>query len=242
MAKQTKTQSAERWITSSEVARHLFCARALYYDRLYPESRQQRLWQSLLGLMLSWQFGITVLIFVFLTLLLEFPYNLISGVLVGMLILGIHLMRVVLRTSIVTISGEGHARQFGQAFLAANFGLTGRLDHLLQKEDAGEVAPVLLKEYATADVPYQAHVMQVIAHCLLYADTHETHPRYGIIKYGDGRTFQVDFDEDAVEMLSSVMDEIEEDLGLDDVPRNHNERRRCYACRHRARCDQSLFV
>jgi CRISPR-associated exonuclease Cas4 len=117
--------------------------------------------------------------------------------------------------------------------------LAGQPQYLLDY-DGGHI-PVLARSKPAPQEPHEAHVMQVIAYCLLVAESTGVRPPYGVIRYGDGRTFEVDFDEDSVEALSQTMDEIEASRRQPDVPISHSDRGRCFACSHRKRCNQSLF-
>src|SRR5574341_1024914 len=147
--------------------------------------------------------------------------------------------RVMFPSSVVIYHGT-KARCNQKMLAAPNLGLSGKLDCLLEHE--GYAIPILRKTSPAPQTPHHAHIMQLIAHCLLVAQTRDNYPPYGVIQYGDGRTFEVDFDEDSVEALSKIMDEIEANHQREEVPISHQDRGRCYACSHRKRCNQSLFT
>jgi CRISPR-associated exonuclease Cas4 len=69
--------------------------------------------------------------------------------------------------------------------------LSGRPDVLRRLPD-GRVVPVELKSRtAPARGPPASHRVQVEAYCLLVEETTGRAPPYGIVRYGDGREFQI---------------------------------------------------
>lgn len=233
-------KSHERLIAATEINRHLYCARALAYDRRDPALKNGLLLRLKRWVFTPWK-----------------PFSLLAGVLtmlwltnvlftviftaIAILVIFLGSVLVLYLPDNITIYHGTKAKRSLKQLAAHEFGLTGKLDYQIEKD--GYVLPVLVKNCPAPDTPHQAHMMQLIAHCLLIAENEEQHSPYGIIRYSDGRTFEIDFDEDSVEMLSQVMDEIEADRKMNDLPpRSHEDRRRCYACRHRQHCDDSLFV
>ena len=239
----TSAKTKPALITASEVARHIFCARALAYDRQHPQLREQSLSHDLIQIITTpWKLGIIGLALLALALIYE-PLVAVAAFFATtlMFLLARWLWGRLRRASSVIIYQETRAQRNRRSMVAQEFGLSGRPDYLLQV-DAQTIIPVLTKQNPAPESPHDAHIMQIVAHCLLVAETTRHYPPYGVIRYGDGRTFEIDFDEDAVEILSQLMDEIEADRRRKDVSRNHEERARCYACSHRARCDQNLFT
>lgn len=145
----------------------------------------------------------------------------------------------VMRSRVPLVYLGQRAKKNRKMLRADDFGLYGKPDLLLTYSDA--VIPVLQKDNPAPPAPYEAHVLQAIAHCVLVTETFDRRPDYGVIWYGDGRTFEVDFDEDGVEVLSALMDEIDANRHAGEVDISHDDRGRCFACRHRDACGQSLF-
>ena len=225
-------------IMASEIARHIFCARALFLD--YTRSGQRNRAAAILWFLLNpLRFGLVIVFFV-LSLLTD-PY--IAGatvLLAGVLLLIANALwdRMQTAPSIIVYHGTRAQRQ-KKVLVANEFGLAGQPQYVLEYE--GGHIPILARSKPSPQQPHEAHIMQVVAYCLLVAESTGSRPPYGVIRYGDGRTFEVDFDEDSVEVLSQVMDEIEANRRQADVARSHNDRSRCFACSHRKHCDQSLF-
>jgi CRISPR-associated exonuclease Cas4 len=159
----------------------------------------------------------------------------------GLLIFGLIqlIWRRMRQTSKITYQGAKAFRN-RRTLVSQEIGLAGKPDYLLDMN--GSIVPVLTRNNPAPEIPHEAHIMQVVAYCLLIAEETRRRPRYGVIRYGDGRTFEVDFDEESVERLSRIMEDIDSSRHRTAVPISHHDRRRCYACCHRHRCDQSLFI
>lgn len=116
-------------------------------------------------------------------------------------------------------------------------GLTGKPDYLVEQK--GKIIPVEVKSGRTPEVPYDSHIFQVAAYCLLVEKTYGKRPPYGIIHYSN-RDFAVDY---TAELESSLLDQLAEmrrDDYRTDVPRSHEDAARCRKCGFRKVCDQSL--
>ncbi|NJL95107.1 MAG: Dna2/Cas4 domain-containing protein [Anaerolineae bacterium] len=237
-AKGTRPQDL---VQASEIARHLYCARALAYDRQFPSHAQRTplnlLWSWLRN---PWNSAALLIFAVFLVWLIGIVYAVLAYVVTGLLYVAVRMLRWRRRyPRELPIYKGAQARRYRRVLAAPAFGLSGQLDYLLEWDQ--QVVPVLAKQRPAPDMPHHWHVVQVVAQCLLVAENRDAYPPFGIIRYGDGRTFEVDFDEDSVEALSEIMDRVERERTQTEVPRNHAVRQRCFACTHRARCDQSLY-
>ena len=227
-------------VMASEIARHIFCARALFLDHTFAGGRPRSFVVRALWFLLNpLRLGLVV-VFGVLFLLTD---PLVAGatvVLAAILLLLARALweRMHTAPSIIIYHGT-RAHRHKKILVANEFGLAGQPQYLLAYEDG--YIPVLARNTSAPEQPHEAHIMQVIAYCLLVAEDTGARPPYGVIRYGDGRTFEVDFDEDSVEALSQMMDEIEANRRQADVPLSHNVRGRCFACSHRKRCGQSLF-
>lgn len=241
MKRPTKAKATRAPYLVSEIGRYLYCARAWGYDRAALDAHSRDWRTRLTGL--AWRVGLIFLGGAGVLYWVGWQVA-IAAVGVGLILfVGGRIFWNRLRTTNTLIVYHGtQARRNRRRMVAPNFGLIGQPDYLLEMGSGGLV-PILSKNNPAPDVPHDSHVMQVVAYCLLLAENDGRYPAYGIIRYGDGRTFEVDFDEDSVEVLSRVMDEMEEfRLDPNHIPnRSHDERARCFACRQRRNCDQSLF-
>jgi len=120
---------------------------------------------------------------------------------------------------------------------APQLGLTGKPDYLVQS--GGTIVPIEVKSGRAPAAPYDSHIFQLAAYCLLVDKTYGKRPPYGIIHYS-GRDFAIDY---TPQLESAVLDrlaEIKRDESRSDVPRSHEEPARCRKCGFRKVCDQSL--
>lgn len=115
--------------------------------------------------------------------------------------------------------------------------LTGKPDYLVQQ--SGKIIPVEVKSGRAPDAPYDSHIYQLAAYCLLVEKTYNTRPPYGIIHY-ENRDFAVDYTRELEESLIDLLVDMKRDQHKKDVPRSHEQAARCVRCGFRNVCDQSL--
>jgi CRISPR-associated exonuclease Cas4 len=115
--------------------------------------------------------------------------------------------------------------------------LTGKPDYLVQQK--GKIIPVEVKSSKTPEAPYDSHIYQLAAYCLLVEKTYNTRPPYGIIHY-ENRDFAIDYTRELEEALIDLLVEMKRDEHKKDVPRSHEQAGRCAKCGFRKHCDQSL--
>jgi CRISPR-associated exonuclease Cas4 len=120
---------------------------------------------------------------------------------------------------------------------SSELGLTGKPDYLVQQD--GMVIPVEVKSGRTPDAPYDSHIFQVAAYCLLVNKTYGKRPPYGIIHYSS-RDFAVDFTPQLESALLDQLAEIRRDETRTNIRRSHEDQARCRKCGFRKVCDQSL--
>jgi CRISPR-associated exonuclease Cas4 len=104
-------------------------------------------------------------------------------------------------------------------FYDPSLGLTGRPDYLVQQGE--QVIPVEVKSTRTPLKPYETHIYQLAAYCLLVEHAYHVRPLYGILHYPE-RTFRIDFTQ---ELEAAV-------LAFSPA--------RCRNCGFRSICDQRL--
>ena len=117
----------------------------------------------------------------------------------------------------------------------AELGLTGRPDYIVRQPD-GLLIPVEVKSSRTPKTPYDSHLYQLAAYCLLVARQSGRRPPYGLIKYPE-KTFTVPYTQALEDNLLALLDEIR---ACQTPHRSHTSPNRCAACGYRKICDESL--
>jgi CRISPR-associated exonuclease Cas4 len=119
----------------------------------------------------------------------------------------------------------------------AFLGLTGKPDYLVQ--DGDQIIPVEVKSTSVSDAPYDSHILQLAAYCMLVERCLGKRSQYGILHY-PRRTFAIDF---TPELESTVMHLLlEMQANRKDIPRSHDSPPRCARCGFRSVCDQALRI
>ena len=116
-------------------------------------------------------------------------------------------------------------------------GLTGKPDYVIEHE--GQMIPVEVKTGRTPEAPYDSHIFQVAAYCLLVEKAFGKRPAYGLIHYPH-RDFAVDYTTELESALLEQLAEMRRDEMRRDVPRSHEDPARCRSCGFRKVCDQKL--
>jgi CRISPR-associated exonuclease Cas4 len=121
-------------------------------------------------------------------------------------------------------------------------GLTGKPDYLVEKGD--QIIPVEVKTSRAPRGPYDTHIFQLAAYCLLVHRVFGKRPAYGILHYshpsGNGRSFVIDYTPSLESALLDTLQEMRMQERKKDLPRSHNSVPRCSACGFRSTCDQRL--
>ncbi|HSF80459.1 MAG TPA: CRISPR-associated protein Cas4 [Anaerolineales bacterium] len=125
----------------------------------------------------------------------------------------------------------------GEALYDPKLGLAGKPDYLVK--DNQQIIPVEVKSSRITHSPYDSHIYQLAAYCLLVDQVYGVRPASGILHY-PARTFKIDFTDQleraALELLSE-MRRVETHLALN---RSHASPGRCSRCGYRSICDQKL--
>jgi len=119
----------------------------------------------------------------------------------------------------------------------STLGLTGKPDYLVEKN--GRTIPVEVKSGHAPEVPYDGHIYQLAAYCLLVEKNMGTRPPYGIIHYDD-RDFAVDYTSELENAILDILAEIRRDEQRTEVARSHDDAGRCAKCGYRNLCDEKL--
>ena len=116
--------------------------------------------------------------------------------------------------------------------------LVGKPDYLVESDD-GAIIPVEIKSGQAPSEPWEGHVLQLAAYCLLVEEKYGVRPEYGIIQYQD-RAFAVDYTDDLEEDLLDLLTDLRQGQIAYDLDRDHNEWQRCQRCGMNQQCDQRL--
>lgn len=124
-----------------------------------------------------------------------------------------------------------------QALYDAELGLAGRPDYLVEQGD--RLIPVEVKSSRVGDAPYDAHIYQLAAYCLLVQRTTGKRPPYGILHYPN-HTFAIDYTPQIENSLLEVLENMRALERRKEVSRSHNAAPRCRGCGYRNQCEQRL--
>ncbi len=124
-----------------------------------------------------------------------------------------------------------------QPLFNKELGLTGKPDYLVQQK--GGIIPVEVKSGRAPEAPYDSHIYQLAAYCLLVEKTYGKRPPYGIIHYPT-RDFAVDYTPALENSLLDLLAEMRRDDTRTEVDCSHAQPARCVRCGFRKVCEQKL--
>ena len=124
-----------------------------------------------------------------------------------------------------------------EALYDPRLGLAGKPDYLVKEGE--QVIPVEVKSSRVAHSPYDSHIFQLAAYCLLVGQVYGVRPRNGILHYPT-RTFKIDFTAQLERAALELLAEMRSQDTRKEVHRSHDSPSRCLACGYRSRCDQKL--
>ena len=116
-------------------------------------------------------------------------------------------------------------------------GLTGKPDYLV--EHGNTFIPVEVKSGRISQSPYDSHIFQLAAYCLLAQRVYGVRPPYGILHYTN-RTLAVNYTPEMETALLNLFAELRAKEGRKPLNRSHDSPGRCRRCGYRTLCDQSL--
>jgi CRISPR-associated exonuclease Cas4 len=141
------------------------------------------------------------------------------------------------RVAPVVTGAEGERQE--RPLVSRRHGLTGRPDYVVRTREG--LVPVEAKSARrpAGGVPYDSHLMQLAAYCLLCEDALGARVPYGVVRYADGEV-RVDYTTELRDALLALLSEMREAREAEEVHRSHSEPRRCARCSYREACDESL--
>jgi CRISPR-associated exonuclease Cas4 len=116
--------------------------------------------------------------------------------------------------------------------------LVGKPDYLVEVDD-GSIVPVEIKSGFAPSEPWEGHILQLAAYCLLVEEKYDIRPEYGIIQYQD-RAFAVDYTDDLEEDLLDLLTDMRQAQFAHDLDRDHEDWQRCQRCGMSQYCEQRL--
>lgn len=119
----------------------------------------------------------------------------------------------------------------------ALLGLTGKPDYLV--EEGQQIIPIEVKSGHTPPAPYDSHIFQLAAYCLLVEKTYRRRPPYGILHYPT-RHFAIGYTPELESALLDVLAAMRQQERRGEAHRSHDEPQRCARCGFRHLCDERL--
>ena len=116
-------------------------------------------------------------------------------------------------------------------------GLTGKPDYLVQQ--GNYLIPIEVKSSRVSAAPYDAHIFQLAAYCMLVEFVYGKRPPHGILHYSN-RTFAIDYTPELEFALLDILTELRTQEHHKDVPRSHDDPGRCRGCGYHQICDQAI--
>ncbi|UCG25482.1 MAG: Dna2/Cas4 domain-containing protein, partial [Chloroflexota bacterium] len=101
------------------------------------------------------------------------------------------------------------------------------------------IVPVEVKSGYAPREPYDGHVLQLAAYCLLVEEAYGIRPSHGILQYRDS-AFAVDFSYELERDLLDLLEVMRDDALSEEVFRDHDDPARCSSCGLLTYCQQSL--
>lgn len=139
----------------------------------------------------------------------------------------------------VIYSDSGAGFQVPKPLYSKKHKLVGKPDYILE-DVPGYLVPVEYKSTKGPKKPYESHVLQLAAYCLLVEEHYHSRPEYGVIRYQD-RSFRVAYTDELEAELIEILADMRSDLRARNVPRSHNEWHRCQGCGFEPECEESLM-
>jgi CRISPR-associated exonuclease Cas4 len=124
-----------------------------------------------------------------------------------------------------------------EPFYDSALGLTGKPDYLV--EHAKEIIPVEVKSSRAPYGPYDAHILQLAAYCLLVDRFFHKRPSHGILNYPD-RTYRIDYTPELEQAVRTSIVEMRQRENQRETHRSHASPARCRSCGFRSTCQEKL--
>ena len=137
----------------------------------------------------------------------------------------------------ILYSDTGPRRDLPEPLFAEDLNLVGKPDYLVESKEG--LIPVEVKSGRTPAKPFDSHIYQLAAYCLLVQRTYQRRPPYGIIRYPQ-RSFAVEFTQNLEKQLSDLLVEMRASLNAGELHRSHAQPGRCRSCGYGQLCEERL--
>ncbi len=115
--------------------------------------------------------------------------------------------------------------------------LTGKPHYIVRQKDV--YIPVEVKSSQVSDAPYDTHVYQLMAYCVLVERAYGVRPPYGLLHY-PRRTFSIEYTPEMENNVLDLLEEIRTATKKTELLRSHNSAPRCARCGYRGMCNQKI--
>lgn len=117
------------------------------------------------------------------------------------------------------------------------FNLTGKPDFLVEQGDV--IIPVEVKPGRVNTAPYDSHIYQLAAYCLLIQQSFGTRPPFGILHYTN-QDIAIDYTPQLEHEIIDLVRDVRSQERRRNVERSHQSSSRCRRCSYLAVCDQAI--
>lgn len=123
----------------------------------------------------------------------------------------------------------------GRLLRSSRWGLVGRPDEIRQRADGRWIAVEVKSRPAPSTGPPFSHRIQVAAYCLLIEEVTGRPPPYGLLRYGDGQEFRIEW----TPARRAELLELRRELAVPYDGRATPSPARCGRCPWNAACDRA---
>jgi CRISPR-associated exonuclease Cas4 len=137
----------------------------------------------------------------------------------------------------IVYTDTGMMRKVEKPLYDSELNLTGRPDYLVKHKEYW--IPVEVKSGWSPSIPYESHVLQLAAYCILVERSTGQRPPYGILKYRN-RSYEIEYTPQLETDLLNVLAEMRYQIRKGEAERSHDVPARCARCGYRSMCDQVI--
>lgn len=119
----------------------------------------------------------------------------------------------------------------------STFNLTGKPDYLVENDQG--IIPIEVKSRHLTAAPYDSHIYQLAAYCLLIDRSLGVRPPFGILHYLN-KDIAVDYTRELEQSVKDLIREIRSQSRRRILKRSHRSPERCRRCGFNSVCDQAL--
>ncbi len=150
--------------------------------------------------------------------------------------------RTGLPSGTVVYADTGTWQRVAEPLRSRRHGIVGKPDYLVEIDEQGRklTIPVEVKSRRKPATPYEGHILQLGAYCLLVEEYARVRPPYGLLRYADA-TIQIPFTDALRWQVLETADAIRRARSASDMSRDHQDPSRCRGCGYRTACgDEAL--